>query len=605
MVYLEENCMNLPFVILLNDLCPSSARTYNLNKVSLPSDKSIHTLVDPYENQGESTLVCELPTTSENMNDDQPTHKCSSLLEHMCGVFDKSQVSDDVDRVHHGIGDDSLSMLYDESHINSLAQRNQEKAQSGEERMSFRLGEAYGEKECCLDPCIRPLFLFEPSAKCEYDDVGTPNLLLGLHSKQNDITFGDAFTVDAFLYYLFAYGDIHASLGFILCGGRIFVDWSTCLSDIAICFAWTLTSSEIPLLMRSLKEVMRQLCLMDPKEKGISSVIRILHTSQVASLLLRKRDLQLLGTWTSMLSGYAKNERFCDAVDVFEAMLEKNIVSHNAMLSLYLGIGDFMSARQVFDKIGERNVACWKAMINGYVKCYREVKHGMYGDLGVMQGSNKWLSYPPSFKQAMEEYIDSCTCALLCRLHLSRKIMRGIALALGGSADEMEGEMGGDPFWVLRIIGYPAASISNGHDRTQNDVGCDVLASCVTHLFAWNQLNLSGTHTHYGLLTLVNQDDDIVALQVSSVLDHEDLICREVPGWSEYLVDFGGLLVNFTSDGGCRTIPEACLFPSRVSDTGASFRFHTRTSSNLNDNLPVNSILEIDFYGRLDFQNQN
>ncbi|KAM3381867.1 hypothetical protein P3S68_007440 [Capsicum galapagoense] len=78
----------------------------------------------------------------------------------------------------------------------------------------------------------------------------------------------------------------------------------------------------------------------------------------------------------------------------------------------------------------------------------------------------------------------------------------------------------------------------------------------------------------------------------------EDLSCREVPGWSEYLVDFGGLLVNFTSDGGCRTVPEACLFPSRVSDTGASFRFHTRTSSNLNDNLP-------DFYGRLDFQNQN
>ncbi|KAM3319861.1 hypothetical protein P3S67_007061 [Capsicum chacoense] len=47
-----------------------------------------------------------------------------------------------------------------------------------------------------------------------------------------------------------------------------------------------------------------------------------------------------------MLSGYAKNERFCDIVDVFEAMLEKNIVSHNAMLSLYLDIGDFMSARQ-------------------------------------------------------------------------------------------------------------------------------------------------------------------------------------------------------------------------------------------------------------------
>ncbi|WMV29422.1 hypothetical protein MTR67_022807 [Solanum verrucosum] len=73
----------------------------------------------------------------------------------------------------------------------------------------------------------------------------------------------------------------------------------------------------------------------------------------------------------------------------------------------------------------------------------------------------------------------------------------------------------------------------------------------------------------------------------------EDLICRDILGWSEYLVDFGGLLVNFTSDGGCRTVPEACSFPSRVSDTGTSFRIHARRSSYVNDNLPVNSLLEI------------
>ncbi|KAF3648835.1 hypothetical protein FXO38_11375 [Capsicum annuum] len=53
-----------------NDLCPSSASTYNLNKVLLSSDKSIHTLVDPCENQGESMLACELPTTSGGMYDD-------------------------------------------------------------------------------------------------------------------------------------------------------------------------------------------------------------------------------------------------------------------------------------------------------------------------------------------------------------------------------------------------------------------------------------------------------------------------------------------------------------------------------------------------------
>ncbi|PHU06532.1 hypothetical protein BC332_23021 [Capsicum chinense] len=51
-----------------NDLCPSSASPYNLNKVLLPTDKSTHTLVDACANQGDSTLVCELPTTSEEMS---------------------------------------------------------------------------------------------------------------------------------------------------------------------------------------------------------------------------------------------------------------------------------------------------------------------------------------------------------------------------------------------------------------------------------------------------------------------------------------------------------------------------------------------------------
>ncbi|XP_047259837.1 uncharacterized protein LOC124892650, partial [Capsicum annuum] len=56
-----------------------------------------------------------------------------------------------------------------------------------QESMSFRWGETYGEKACCLDPCLSPLFPFDPDAKCGYDDAGTPNLLLGLHDKQGII----------------------------------------------------------------------------------------------------------------------------------------------------------------------------------------------------------------------------------------------------------------------------------------------------------------------------------------------------------------------------------------------------------------------------------
>lgn len=49
--------------------------------------------------------------------------------------------------------------------------------------------------------------------------------------------------------------------------------------------------------------------------------------------------------------------------------------------------------------------------------------------------------------------------------------MRGIALALGGSPSEFEGQRAGDPFWVLRIIGYPGASKSNGLGSPENDIG--------------------------------------------------------------------------------------------------------------------------------------
>lgn len=58
-------------------------------------------------------------------------------------------------------------------------------------------------------------------------------------------------------------------------------------------------------------------------------------------------------------------------------------------------------------------------------------------------------------------------------IDLSRKIMRGIALALGGPVDAFEGNRAGDPFWVLRIIGYPVITHANGKEMptTENDVG--------------------------------------------------------------------------------------------------------------------------------------
>ncbi|GAB4846957.1 hypothetical protein Ancab_025967 [Ancistrocladus abbreviatus] len=141
-----------------------------------------------------------------------------------------------------------------------------------------------------------------------------------------------------------------------------------------------------------------------------------------------------------------------------------------------------------YQELGE-NITKGVPDMHEAIDCYKELKNGMYGDLGKpMEGPNLWPANPANFKLVMEEYINLCT-------DLSRKIMRGIALALGGSPNEFEGEIAGSPFWVMRLLGYPGISNANGHDKSENDIGC-------------------GAHTDYGLLTLVNQDDGITALQV-------------------------------------------------------------------------------------------
>lgn len=47
--------------------------------------------------------------------------------------------------------------------------------------------------------------------------------------------------------------------------------------------------------------------------------------------------------------------------------------------------------------------------------------------------------------------------------------MRGIALALSGRVDAFEGNIAGDSFWVMRLIGYPVSSDIPEAERT--DIG--------------------------------------------------------------------------------------------------------------------------------------
>ncbi|XP_055959842.1 probable 2-oxoglutarate-dependent dioxygenase At3g50210 isoform X2 [Mercurialis annua] len=154
-----------------------------------------------------------------------------------------------------------------------------------------------------------------------------------------------------------------------------------------------------------------------------------------------------------------------------------------------------------YQGIGE-NVTEGTRDLQEAIDCYTEMTPGMYGALGKpLEGCNQWPVDPPNFKTLMEEYVALCT-------DLSRKILRGIALALGGAADELEGEIAGDAFWAMRIIGYPG--VKKSQDLTENDIGC-------------------GAHTDYGLLALINQDDDITALQVRN-LSGEWISAPPIPG---------------------------------------------------------------------------
>ncbi|KAK7263176.1 hypothetical protein RJT34_30761 [Clitoria ternatea] len=171
-----------------------------------------------------------------------------------------------------------------------------------------------------------------------------------------------------------------------------------------------------------------------------------------------------------------------------------------------------------YERIGE-NITQGVPDMHEAIDCYREVTKGMYGDLGkVLEGCNQWPKNSPTFKILMEEYISLCT-------DLARKILRGIALALGGSPYEFEGQRAGDPFWVMRLIGYPGVSTVNGTNGLKNDIGC-------------------GAHTDYGLLTLLNQDGDINALQVRN-LSGEWISAPPVPG--SFVCNIGDMLKIYSN----------------------------------------------------------
>eukprot|EP00882_Tetradesmus_deserticola_P004245 GHRQ01004484.1.p1 GENE.GHRQ01004484.1~~GHRQ01004484.1.p1 ORF type:complete len:303 (+),score=107.64 GHRQ01004484.1:1619-2527(+) len=119
----------------------------------------------------------------------------------------------------------------------------------------------------------------------------------------------------------------------------------------------------------------------------------------------------------------------------------------------------------------------------------------------AIHGPNLWPDQVPGFSSALGAYINAC-------LLLGNNLLRGIAMGLGLPEGFFAGQLAGPEgsYWVARVIHYPPLQHVDQQQKAAaagGVVGRDVQLSC-------------GEHCDYGLLTLVNQDPHVTALQVKN-----------------------------------------------------------------------------------------
>ncbi|KAI3917986.1 hypothetical protein MKW98_000220 [Papaver atlanticum] len=73
-------------------------------------------------------------------------------------------------------------------------------------------------------------------------------------------------------------------------------------------------------------------------------------------------------SWNGMIVGYVNGGDLSSARRIFDKMPERNVVSWTTMLVGYAKSGYMDSARFLFDSMPERNIIAWTAMINGYAQ---------------------------------------------------------------------------------------------------------------------------------------------------------------------------------------------------------------------------------------------
>lgn len=67
------------------------------------------------------------------------------------------------------------------------------------------------------------------------------------------------------------------------------------------------------------------------------------------------------------MNAYTKLGRMDTALEVFDKMTERNVMSHNIIIGGYIQNGELSAALKVFNEMGQRNSATWNAIITGMI----------------------------------------------------------------------------------------------------------------------------------------------------------------------------------------------------------------------------------------------
>ncbi|XP_050227564.1 pentatricopeptide repeat-containing protein At3g02330, mitochondrial [Mercurialis annua] len=87
-----------------------------------------------------------------------------------------------------------------------------------------------------------------------------------------------------------------------------------------------------------------------------------------------------------LMKMYVKCSQLSYAYNVFDRMLQRDVVSYNTMISGYVGVGEMNLARGFFDDMPMRDVVSWNSMISGFLQngeCGKSI--GVFLEMGRLR----------------------------------------------------------------------------------------------------------------------------------------------------------------------------------------------------------------------------